>query len=182
VFVALSTLWTQAQSPTGSFRKIKISPTSLWRGHRVGLDDTRILEVESNSKCRKYKESAHMASLINRISQPSLDISPIWISLISNEVSNSQRRSVWRDKIFLSFHKVQSRVFRFYSTDGASGRYYMSSQVSSSFLCIGAHALGFVAQVCSTNFYLIFCPSSTHVRALSQFLLYIFLSSPAVLA
>jgi hypothetical protein len=27
------------------------------------------------------------------------------------------------------------------------------------FLCIGAHALGFVSYVCSTNFYLLFYPS-----------------------
>jgi hypothetical protein len=37
-------------------------------------------------------------------------------------------------------------------------------------LCMGAHALGFVANVCSTNFYLLFCPSSTHVGVSSQFL------------
>jgi hypothetical protein len=47
---------------------------------------------------------------------------------------------------------------------------------------VGAHALGFVGYVCSTNFYLLFHPSSTHVRALSQFLLYNFLLSPAELA
>jgi hypothetical protein len=56
--------------------------------------DARVLEIESNSRDRKYKESAHMACLINPVSQPSLDISPIWIPLISNEVSNSQRKSV----------------------------------------------------------------------------------------
>jgi hypothetical protein len=50
------------------------------------------------------------------------------------------------------------------------------------FLYIGAQALGFVGQVCSTNFYLLFYPSSTHVRALSQLLLHIFLLSPAELA
>jgi hypothetical protein len=36
--------------------------------------------------------------------------------------------------------------------------------------------------LCNTNFYLLFHPSSTHVRALSQFLLYIVLLSPAELA
>jgi hypothetical protein len=86
--------WTQAQSPAGSSRKIKISPTCLWR---VGWDDARILEIESNSRYRRYKESAHIACLTNPISQSSLDISPIWIPLTSNEVSNSQRRSEWRD-------------------------------------------------------------------------------------
>jgi hypothetical protein len=35
-----------------------------------------------------------MACLANPIIQLGLDIPPIWIPLISNEVSNSQRRSV----------------------------------------------------------------------------------------
>jgi hypothetical protein len=40
------------------------------------------------------KESTHMACLTSPISQPSLDISPIWIPLIGSEVYNSQRRYV----------------------------------------------------------------------------------------
>jgi hypothetical protein len=59
--------------------------------HRVGWDDARIMDIESNSRCRKYKESAHMAFLTNPISQSSVDTSPIWISLINNEVCSSQR-------------------------------------------------------------------------------------------
>jgi hypothetical protein len=59
----------------------------------VGWDDARILEIKSNSRYRKYKELAHIMCLTNQISHPSLDISPIWILLISNEVSNSQGRS-----------------------------------------------------------------------------------------
>jgi hypothetical protein len=50
------------------------------------------------------------------------------------------------------------------------------------FLCIGAYALGFVGYVYSTNFSILFYPSSMHVHALSQFLLHIFLLSPAELA
>jgi hypothetical protein len=52
----------------------------------VVCDEARILEIESNSRYGKYKESAHKASLTNPISQPSSDISPIWIPLISDEV------------------------------------------------------------------------------------------------
>jgi hypothetical protein len=55
----------------------------------------------------------------------------------------------------------------------------MSSQFFTPFLCIGAHALGYVG---STNFYLLFYFSSAHVRALSQFLLNIFFLSSAELA
>jgi hypothetical protein len=51
------------------------------------------LEIERNSRYRKYKESAHMACLTSLISQPSLDISSIWIPFISNEVSSLQGRS-----------------------------------------------------------------------------------------
>jgi hypothetical protein len=40
---------------------------------------------------------------------------------------------------------------------------------------------GFVGYVCSTNFYLLFYPSSTHVRALLQLLLETFSLSPAEL-
>jgi hypothetical protein len=50
------------------------------------------------------------------------------------------------------------------------------------FFFIGAHALGFVDYVLSTNLYLLFYPSSTPVRALSQFLSHIFLLYPAELA
>jgi hypothetical protein len=73
---------------------IKLAQHANEEGHRVGWDEARILEIESNSRYRKYKESAHMACLTNPISQPSLDISPIWIPLICDEVSNSRGRLV----------------------------------------------------------------------------------------
>jgi hypothetical protein len=75
-------------------KKSKSAQHAYEGGHMLVWDEAWILEIESNSRCRKYKESAHMACLTNLISQPSLDISPIWIPLISNEVSNSQERSV----------------------------------------------------------------------------------------
>jgi hypothetical protein len=74
--------------------------------HSIGWDDIWILEIGSINRCRKYKESAHVACLTNPISQPSLDISPIWFPVISNEVSNSQRRSVWRNRFFMGFQKI----------------------------------------------------------------------------
>jgi hypothetical protein len=49
------------------------------------------LEIESSSRYRKYKESAHMACLTKWISQNSLDIAPTLIPLISNEVTNWER-------------------------------------------------------------------------------------------
>jgi hypothetical protein len=59
-------------------------------GHRVRWDEARILEIESNSKHRKYKRSAHMTCSTNPISQHSLEISPVWISLINKEVGRSK--------------------------------------------------------------------------------------------
>jgi hypothetical protein len=62
--------------------------------------------------CQKYKESGHLACLTNPISQPSFDLSPIWIPFISNEVANSQR-SVWSDRFFVGFHYVLVLSFQF---------------------------------------------------------------------
>jgi hypothetical protein len=78
----------------GLLEKSKLAQHAYEEGHRVDWDEARILDIESNSRYRKYKESAHMACLTHPISQPSLDISPIWIPFISDEVSNSQGRFV----------------------------------------------------------------------------------------
>jgi hypothetical protein len=77
----------------GTLEKSKLAQHALEESHRVGWNGAMILETESNTY-RKYKESAHMACSTNPISQPSWDISPIWIPLITNEVNDSQRRSV----------------------------------------------------------------------------------------
>jgi hypothetical protein len=78
----------------GLLEKSKLAQHAYEEGHKVVWDDARILKIESHRWHRKCKESVHMARLTNPISQPSLDISPIWIPLTSNEVSNSQRSSV----------------------------------------------------------------------------------------
>jgi hypothetical protein len=41
--------------------KLKLAQHAYEESHRVGWDDARVLEIESNSRYRKYKESAHMA-------------------------------------------------------------------------------------------------------------------------
>jgi hypothetical protein len=71
-----------------------------------------------------------------------LGISPIRIPLISNEVTNSQRRSVWCDRFFMGFYKVLVWVFRFYSTDGASSRHNIVSQILHLIIHIAVHGLG----------------------------------------
>jgi hypothetical protein len=74
--------------------KSKLTQCTNEEGHRVGWDEARILEIESHGRYKKYKESAHMACSTNPFSQPSMEISPIWIPLINNQVTNSQRRSM----------------------------------------------------------------------------------------
>jgi hypothetical protein len=99
----------------GLLDKSKLAQLVYEECQRVGWDEARILEIGSNSRCRRYKESAHMACLTNPISLLSLDISPIWISLISNEVTNSQRRSLWRDRFFMGFCKVLVPSVQFFT-------------------------------------------------------------------
>jgi hypothetical protein len=45
--------------------KSKLAEYAYEEGHSVGWDEARGLESESNSRCRNYKESAHMAYLTN---------------------------------------------------------------------------------------------------------------------
>jgi hypothetical protein len=54
----------------------------------------KVLQIETNTTYRKYKESAHMSLLDHPISQPSLDISPIWTPEIIAEVRKLQLRQV----------------------------------------------------------------------------------------
>jgi hypothetical protein len=54
-----------------------------------------------NKLCRKYKESAHMACVTSPISQPTLEISSIWIPLTSKDVSKLRSSSVWPGSLFL---------------------------------------------------------------------------------
>jgi hypothetical protein len=73
----------------------------------------------SNSRYRKYKELAHMACLTNQISQPSLDISPIWIPLISNKVLISS--------VQVLLHNMVSQILHL-------------------IVCTGVHGLGLLAR------------------------------------
>jgi hypothetical protein len=67
----------------GLLEKSKLARHAYEKGHRVGWNEDRILEIESNIRYRKYKESIHMACSTNPINQISLDISPMSIPLIS---------------------------------------------------------------------------------------------------
>jgi hypothetical protein len=45
----------------GLLEKSKLAQHAYEEGHKVGWDDARVLEIESNSRYKKYKESVHMA-------------------------------------------------------------------------------------------------------------------------
>jgi hypothetical protein len=64
----------------GIVEKSKLAHQAYEEVHRIGRDEARILETESNSRYKKYKESAPIAyaSLSNPISQPNLEMSPIY--------------------------------------------------------------------------------------------------------
>jgi hypothetical protein len=47
----------------GLLEKSKLAQYAYEEGHRVGWDEARILGIGNNSRCRKYKELAHMACL-----------------------------------------------------------------------------------------------------------------------
>jgi hypothetical protein len=55
-------------------------------GHKICWKEAKVLQIEPNVTYRKHKESAHMSLVDNPISQPSLDISPIWTPVIIAEV------------------------------------------------------------------------------------------------
>jgi hypothetical protein len=95
----------------GLIENSKLAQNAYEEGRWIGWNEARILECENNGSYGKYKESSHMACLTNRISKPSLGISPIWITLISHEVSNSHGRSVWSDKFLTGCIRVYSRGF-----------------------------------------------------------------------
>jgi predicted GIY-YIG superfamily endonuclease len=76
----------------GILKKSKLAQHAFEEDHRVDWDKATILVIESDSRYRKCKESVHMVCLDNPISQPSLDICPICIPVIRDEIINSQKR------------------------------------------------------------------------------------------
>jgi hypothetical protein len=69
----------------GLMKKAKLAQHA-YEGHRIGWEEEEILQIETNSRYRKFKESASMACMVNPISQPSLELLAIWIPLINKEI------------------------------------------------------------------------------------------------
>jgi hypothetical protein len=87
----------------GFLEKSKLAQHDYKEGRRFVWGEARILDIESNSRYTKYKESAHMACLTNPINQLCLNISPIWIPLISDEVIKS-KRSLGHPRFFIGLY------------------------------------------------------------------------------
>jgi hypothetical protein len=74
----------------GLLENSKLGQHAYEEGHRVIWDEIRILEIESNTRHKKYNKSAHRTCLKTPISQPRQDICSIWIPLIIDELTKSK--------------------------------------------------------------------------------------------
>jgi hypothetical protein len=90
--------------------KSKLAQHSYEEGHRVGCDVATILEITSNSRYRKYNESAHMECFTNPINRD-------WTFLIPGSPSSAMRFVTRREGLY----DVTDISWVF--TDDASGRY-----------------------------------------------------------
>jgi hypothetical protein len=61
----------------------KLAQYAYEEGYKICCNEAKALQIEPNTAYRKYKESARMSLLDYPISQPSLDISPIWTPVIT---------------------------------------------------------------------------------------------------
>jgi hypothetical protein len=64
-------------------------------GQKLCWKEAKVLQIEPNTTYRKYRESAHVSVVENPISQPSLDISPIWTPVIAAEVRKLEHHPVY---------------------------------------------------------------------------------------
>jgi hypothetical protein len=65
----------------GHSDKSKFAPHAF-KGHKIGWTQAEILQFESYSIYRRYKETARKLRSDNPISQSNLQISPLWFPLI----------------------------------------------------------------------------------------------------
>jgi hypothetical protein len=72
------------------FKKPKLVQHAYKENHRIFWKEVKVFQIEPDTTYRKYKEFAHMSLIDHMISQPSLDISPIWAPIITAEVRKLQ--------------------------------------------------------------------------------------------
>jgi hypothetical protein len=73
---------------------MKISPTCVRRKPQNMLETSGSLLDSTKYHIQKYKESTHMSLVDHPVSQPSLDISPLWTPIITAEVRKLKRSPV----------------------------------------------------------------------------------------
>jgi predicted GIY-YIG superfamily endonuclease len=78
----------------GLLEKLKLTQLAYEEGHKICWKEEKVLQMEQNTTYRKYKESTHIPLVDHPISQPNLDISPIWTPIIAAEVRKLQLRPV----------------------------------------------------------------------------------------
>jgi hypothetical protein len=78
----------------GLLEKLKLAQHAYEEGHRVRWDDARILEIESNSRYRKYKESAHWHA------KPIQSANPVWTFLLHGSPSSIMRSSTHSQDLY----------------------------------------------------------------------------------
>jgi predicted GIY-YIG superfamily endonuclease len=74
----------------GLLEKSKLAQHAYEEGYKICWNEEKVLQIEPNTTYSKYKESVHMSLIDHPISQPSLDISPIWTPIITAEVKKLQ--------------------------------------------------------------------------------------------
>jgi hypothetical protein len=133
----------------GLLEKLCLAEHVYGECHRGSWDEARILEIESDCRKSKYKVSAHMTCLTSPIRQRSLDIFPICIAHMSDEVTKSKRSS---------WHYGLSIACLFLSRQ-------IALVVGTCFVCVYCYTLllgtWFVGQICGISFHLHLWPSST---------------------
>ena len=75
----------------GEIDKSKIAEHSWKQKHRFQWGKASILSKEENLRIRKLKESAFIHCTDHVISQPSVDISPMWLPIIRPEIKKKKK-------------------------------------------------------------------------------------------
>jgi hypothetical protein len=82
-------------------QKLKLAQHEYEEGHQVCRKKAKVLQIELNDICIKYKELVHMGCWANPVNQASFDISPIWISIISKEAGKLQSNLIQHSSMIL---------------------------------------------------------------------------------
>jgi hypothetical protein len=76
----------------GLMEKSKLAKHAYEEGNHIWWKEATV--VQTDNMYRKYKEVAHISCITNPISQSSLEISPIWMPLICEEVGRLRDSAV----------------------------------------------------------------------------------------